>query len=150
MARDDSPSAVFAEVAEQHDGLREMMDHCEDLADALDAGAADPAQLLREVARLRVAFDTHNRLEEHLLVLLDAQGRATATDRDRGGHAATGAARVSRKVEQHVDEHRAMGQRLGSTTTAELRAVVASLRDHLESEERGLLARTVVRDDVTT
>ena len=62
------------------------------------------------------------------------------------------AVRVSRMVEDHVEEHRAMRNAMrgasGSAATSELRAVLASLREHLESEERYFLTRRVLRDDL--
>jgi hemerythrin-like domain-containing protein len=136
MWTDYTPRRALTELAEQHALLRDMMEHCEELADALDAGTVDPDALLGEVARLRAAFDSHNQFEEQLLrpVLLDAEG--------------LGAVRVSRMVEEHVEEHRSMRTQLGSTTTAELRRVIANLRAHLESEERYLLSKKVLRDDL--
>lgn len=131
-----TPSHALDALATQHAGLREMIERCEELADEVDAGAAAPTQLLREVARLRIAFDEHNQFEEQLLrpLLLDADW--------------LGAVRVSRMVEDHVEEHRAMRLGLRATPTAELRGVLASLRDHLTSEERYFLSRKVLRDDL--
>ena len=132
------PSRALAELAAQHDALRGMMDRCEELADELDAGRMGPTQLTREVARLRLAFDAHNRFEEQLLrpVLL-------ATD-------SFGEARVERMFDEHVGEHRAIRGQLGSEATADLRAVVATLRAHLDAEERYFLSARVLRDDVVT
>jgi hypothetical protein len=144
VKRDYSPSGALAELTDQHACLREMMDHCEELADALDAGTAEPAQVLREVARLRAAFDAHNQFEERLLrpALLDADRRSRSVDLPIGEGGTPGlsdavaAARAARIADAHVAEHRAMRQQLGSPTTSELRAVVASLRAHLEDEQR--------------
>src|SRR5262245_47010586 len=118
-----SPTDAITELADQHDSLRDMMERCEQLADALDAGTAEPGPLLREVARLRSAFDAHNQFEEQLLrpVLLRAHSAP----------AGIGLASVSRMAEQHVEEHRSMRRQLGSETTSELRAVIANLRAHL-------------------
>jgi hypothetical protein len=95
-----------------------------------------PLQLTREVARLRLAFDAHNRFEEQLLrpVLLDAD--------------AFGEVRVERMCEEHVGEHRAIRAQLGTEATADLRAVIASLRAHLDAEERYFLSAKVLRDDL--
>jgi hypothetical protein len=132
------PSRALAELAAQHDILRGMMDRCEQLADELDAGRMGPLQLTREVARLRLAFDAHNRFEEQLLrpVLL-------ATD-------SFGEVRVEHMVEEHVGEHRAIRIQLGSDATADLRAVISSLRAHLDAEERYFLTARVLRDDLVT
>jgi hypothetical protein len=133
-----TPSSALAELADQHARLRELIARCDELADALDAGDIEPAQLLPEVARLRLAFDAHNRFEEELLrpVLLDADW--------------LGVVRVARMVEDHVEEHRAMRSAMstasGSATTAELRAALASLREHIATEERYFLTRKVLRD----
>jgi hypothetical protein len=132
------PSRALAELAAQHAALRGMMDRCEDLADELDAGHMGPMQLTREVARLRLAFDAHNRFEEQLLrpVLL--------------GTDSFGEVRVERMFEEHVGEHRAMRAKLGSNATADLRMVIANLRAHLDAEERYFLTAKVLRDDLVT
>jgi len=116
--------------------LRELIERCAALADLVDAGAGEPAALVAEVAGLRAAFDAHNQFEEQILhpLLLDADW--------------SGAVRVSRMVEDHVEEHRAMRRGLGASPTAELRDVLAGLRDHLASEERHFLSRKVLRDDL--
>lgn len=138
MAKPLTPSGALAELADQHARLRDMMTRCEELADGLDAGQIEPAQLLREVAQLRLALDNHNQFEEALLqpVLLDADW--------------LGAVRVSRMVEDHTREHRAMGHQLASlaSPTSELRATIASLRAHLKSEEMYFLTKRVLRDDL--
>ncbi len=138
MTKQYSPSRALAELKAQHDALRGMMARCEELADELDAGNMGPTQLLREVARLRLAFDAHNQFEEQLLrpVLLDADW--------------FGEVRVARMIEEHVDEHRAMRKQLDSTVTSELRGVIANLRKHLEEEERYFLSKRVLRDDLVT
>ncbi len=132
-------SHVLAELISQHDSLRQMMDHCEDLADSLDGHPdGDPVPLTRELARLRLAFDAHNKFEEQLLrpVLLE--------------HDAFGNVRVERMVDDHVHEHRAIRERLGSPATAALRDVIETLRAHLDAEERYLLTSRVLRDDLVT
>ncbi|HEU0035845.1 MAG TPA: hemerythrin domain-containing protein [Kofleriaceae bacterium] len=135
-----TPSRALAELQAQHDALRGMMERCEALADELDAGRMGPTQLMREVARLRLAFDAHNAFEEQLLrpVLL-------AED-------AFGATRIEKMVEDHIHEHRTMREKLGrgSPVTSELRDVIAHLRAHLESEERYFLSAKVLRDDVVS
>jgi iron-sulfur cluster repair protein YtfE (RIC family) len=131
-----TPSQALATLSTQHAELREMIARCEDLADGLDAGHVEPSQLLREVATLRSAFDTHNRFEERVLhpVLLDADW--------------SGAVRIARMVEDHVEEHRSMRRDLDATASSELRAVLANLRVHLDSEERYFLNKKVLRDDL--
>lgn len=131
-----TPSRALDTLAAQHAALRERIDRCDELADEVDAGAGDAAQLLREVARLRIAFDEHNQFEEQLLrpLLLDVEW--------------LGAVRVSRMVEDHVEEHRAMRVGLAATPTDDLRGVLASLREHLAAEERYFLSRKVLRDDL--
>lgn len=131
-----TPSGALEALAAQHADLRDKIDRCEELAGQVDAGTAAVSDLLGEVARLRAAFDEHNRFEEQVLqpLLLDADW--------------LGAVRVSRMVEDHVQEHRAMGQGLTATPTGELRGVLASLRDHLATEERNFLSRKVLRDDL--
>lgn len=136
-----TPSHVLGELAAQHDALRTRITQCEQLADQLDAGAIEPDMLLEAVGALRRSFDTHNQLEERVLhpLLLDADW--------------SGAVRVARMVEEHVEEHqtirRAIAPELGSTTTRALRDVLAGLREHLAAEERGFLSRRVLRDDLS-
>jgi hypothetical protein len=136
MTRQLTPSNALDELAEQHAMLRELMERCEELADDVDAGTQDASRLLQEVTRLRAAFDAHNRFEEELLrpLLLDVDW--------------LGAVRVSRMVEDHVEEHRALRRELVATPTSGLRGVIADLRDHLVGEERYLLSRKVLRDDL--
>ena len=132
------PSHILAELIAQHDGLRTMMDRCDELADDLDVRDGDPANLIREIAKLRIAFDAHNKFEEALLrpVLL-------AED-------PFGPIRVDRMVEDHLHEHAAMRARLASPATIGLRDVIETLRAHLDAEERYLLTAKVLRDDTVT
>jgi hypothetical protein len=130
-----TPGRALIELKAQHDDLRGMMDRCEDLADELDAGRMGPTQLLREVARLRLAFDAHNQFEEKLLRPALLEGDAFA------------GIRIDRMVEDHVNEHRTMRQKLASSETAVLRDVIETLRAHLDAEERYLLTANVLRDD---
>ena len=131
-----TPGRALDTLAAQHATLRERIDRCDELADEVDAGTADAAPLLREVAQLRIAFDEHNQFDEQLLrpLLLDVEW--------------LGAVRVSRMVEDHVEEHRAMRVGLAATPTGDLRGVLASLREHLATEERYFLSRKVLRDDL--
>ncbi|MEJ7600269.1 MAG: hemerythrin domain-containing protein [Kofleriaceae bacterium] len=130
-----TPGHALVELTAQHDALRGMMDRCEQLADELDAGGCEPAQLTREIARLRRAFDTHNTFEELLL-------RPVLTEVDPFA-----GPRLERMVEDHVAEHREMRARLGSDQTSVMRDVIETLRAHLEAEERYLLSSRVLRDD---
>lgn len=102
------------------------MQRCEDLADELDAGRSGPTQLMREVTRLRLAFEAHNRYEETLLrpVLLQSHS----------------AQKMEELLADHVAEHRSMRTDLASSETAMLRQVIENMRSHLEIEERYLLA----------
>jgi hemerythrin-like domain-containing protein len=120
---------AVAEILAQHDQLRTMMDRCEQLADQVDAGRESAGMLIDEIAQLRVALEHHLREEEQQLrpLLRDAD---TSSD-----------VRIERLVADHVSEHRAMAQRFMPGPTAELRETLASLRDHLENEERYFLHR---------
>jgi hypothetical protein len=130
-----SPTRALTELKAQHDALRAIMDRCEQLADALEAGGIDPTPLTREVTRLRLAFEAHNKFEEQLLkpVLLASDAHAGV--------------RIERMVEDHVGEHREMRARLGTTELSELRDAIETLRAHLEAEERYLLTSRVLRDE---
>jgi len=130
------PSAALATLAAQHHHLREMIADCERLADELDLGRIEPAQLLRAVTTLRKTFDAHNELEETLLppVMIDTEWM--------------GAVRVARMIEDHVEEHGALTRELETSTSYELRSVLASLRAHLDTEERYFLSPRILRDDL--
>lgn len=133
-----TPSTALKELMAQHAKLREMMDHCEELADEADATGDPPIQLTREVAKLRLAFDAHNAFEEQLL-------RPVLLEQD-----AFGGVRIDHMIEQHVGEHRAIRGRLHSWVTEELREVIANLRAHLDAEERYFLSARVLRDDLVS
>jgi len=143
-----SASDALDELAVQHAVLRELMERCEALADEVDIGMTGPAILVQAVARLRIAFDEHNRFEEALLrPLLAARAEPAAPrmpDLPRE-------VRIARIVDDHVSQHRAMRDSLdlGLTPgpTAALRGVLGSLREHLAGEERTLLAHPLPRDD---
>jgi hypothetical protein len=117
----------FAELAAQHAALRTMIERCATLADELDAGAARASELAEAVARLRVAFAAHNRFEEEQLrPLLLAANAFEAVQTDC-------------LIEAHVREHADLRNRLVAGETAMLREVVATIRAHLDAEERYLL-----------
>jgi hypothetical protein len=131
------PSKLLHDLTEQHAQLRAIMDHCEHLADELDAGRAQPAELTDHVTRLRLAFDAHNQFEEHLLrpVLRELDAFADV--------------RIEEMIADHVSEHRAISHQLDGPT-AELRASLYELRAHLAAEERYFLSSRVLRDDLVT
>jgi hemerythrin-like domain-containing protein len=104
---------ALTKIVEQHEALRALMDRCEDLADELDLGRGSVETLVQEVVRLRVMLEEHTRSEEHELWPF-----------------------LVPPISDHVQEHRALRDRLASGPTAELRATVAMLRDHLAGEER--------------
>ena len=126
-----TPSQQLTALLRQHADLRARISRCEQLAEQFDADLVEPAQLLQEVAALRIAFDDHNQFEERALrpVLLDAEW--------------LGAVQTAHMVEDHVEEHRALRRDLDIGTASALRAVLASLRTHLEAEERYFLTRKV-------
>ncbi len=130
------PSEALATLAKQHRQIRELIADCEDLANQLDAGQIEPAQLLRAVVTLRATFDAHNELEETLLppMIIDTEW--------------LGAVRVSRMIEDHIEEHGALARELETQTSSELRSVLASLRAHLDTEEHYFLSPKILRDDL--
>ena len=132
------PSKLLAELLQQHDELRTIMDRCEVLADEIDIGKGDVALLTREIARLRLAFDAHNKFEEQLL-------RPVLREMD-----AFGDVRIDRMFSDHVSEHRSIRLQLGDATTNALRSAIDSLRVHLQAEERYFLSSKVLRDDVVS
>ena len=132
------PSKLLTELMKQHDALRTIMDDCEQLADELDAGRGDPSQLTRAVAKLRLAFDAHNKFEEQLL-------RPVLREID-----AFGDVRIDRMIADHIGEHRTVREGLGDGPTAILRGAIDNLRVHLQAEERYFLSSKVLRDDLVT
>jgi hypothetical protein len=129
-----SPGNLLAELLAQHAALRALMDRCEQLADDLDEGRGDPAELTRAIATLRLEFDAHNRFEEQFLrpVLREIN--------------AFGSVRIDRMIADHVNEHRAVRDQLGDAPTAVLRAAVDQLRVHLQAEERYFLSAKLLRE----
>jgi hypothetical protein len=136
-ARMTEPSRVLHDLLEQHETLRGMIEACEQLAEDVDRGSNDPGRLVREVTRLRLAFEAHNRHEESVLPRLLHEVDAF------------GEVRVARMVSDHGDEHRSLRRRLDGPTH-ELRATMDQLRAHLAAEERVFLSPRVLRDDVVT
>lgn len=132
------PGLGLAELISQHDRLRELMDQCEDLADAVENDPlGDPAPLMRTLTNLRLALDAHNKFEEQLLRLVLRQHDHLAPDR------------IERMVEDHLHEHRTMCQQLSSPATAVLRTAIETLRTQLDAEERDLLTPSLLRDELT-
>jgi len=129
-------SRALVELLAEHDALRELMRHCEALADELDDGRIEPACLASEVTRLRIAFDAHNRYEEQFL-------RPVLGDID-----AFGEVRLDRMVADHVEEHGLVRAGLDGNVTDELRLTLDRLRNHLAMEERDFLSPKVLRDDL--
>jgi hypothetical protein len=126
-----SPQRAIAELSAQHAMLRGMIERCESLADQVDAGACGPLQLIREVTRLRLAFEAHNRFEEQMLrpLLL----------------ADVGAAALERQIDDHIAAHRAMRLGLASTETSALRDVIGAMRAHLDAEEHQPVSTSVMQ-----
>jgi iron-sulfur cluster repair protein YtfE (RIC family) len=129
-----SPGNLLAVLLTQHEALRALMDHCERLADELDDGDGDPAELTREIAKLRLAFDAHNRFEEQYL-------RPVLREID-----AFSSVRIDRMIADHVSEHRAVRDQLGDGPIAVLRAAIDNLRVHLQAEERYFLSAKLLRE----
>lgn len=130
-----TPARALAELQLQHDMLRDMMERCEALADELDAGRCGPLQLTREVTRLRLAFEGHNKFEEEILrpVLM----------------AGVPAEAMERQIAEHIESHRKMRTGLATTETTMLREVIGSMRAHLEAEERYLASTHILRTSTT-
>jgi hypothetical protein len=98
------------ELRTQHDELRTLIDDCEELADALDAGRVEAAAVLARVAELRLKLAAHNRFEERVISIVE--------------------------LDEHVTEHRVMHDGLDNPITRELRETLYRLRRHMEIEER--------------
>lgn len=107
--------AILAELRLQHEQLRVLIEHCERLADDLDAGLVEPAPVLAIVAELRTKLAEHNRFEEGVLPPL---------------------AQDELLVDDHANEHRSMYASLDNPITRELRTTLDRLRRHMAIEER--------------
>jgi plasmid stability protein len=127
-----TPSTALDELLAQHALLREIMDRCEDLAAQLDAGTIEPWLLEPEVSRLRVTLAAHNRYEEDVLRPILRAGDVF------------GAVRIDQMASDHFVEHRLIEDRIGSFVTQELRATLAGLRMHIDTEERHFLSASVL------
>ena len=132
------PSQALAMLREQHDQLRVLADECEALAAPVAADREITTDLRRAVAKLRIAWEAHNRYEESVLAPI-----LLATD-------AFGELRVEEMVRGHRHEHVLVRSTMTPTTVRELRSVLALLRRHLAEEEAFFLTNRIVRDDLVT
>jgi len=121
-------SRVLELLLAQHASLRGLMDACDELESAAD--------LERAVARLRLAFEDHNQHGEAALrpILSDVDGFDEV--------------RIERMLTDHIAEHRALADRMALVSPDALHALLATLREHLATEERYFLSARVVRDDL--
>ena len=122
---------ILTKLLGQHATLRALMDECDRLI-----AAAAVVEVERVIARLSVAFDAHNHFEESVLepILIDID--------------AFDAVRLARMLSDHESEHRTLHERLGALEPGTVRDMLATLRHHLEAEERYFLSPRVVRDDL--
>jgi len=132
------PSDVLAQLLAQHKELRALMDRCEAMASPLADDDTMALDLTREVTRLRLALAAHNQLEETVL-----RPALSAAD-------SFGEVRIDQMVDHHVAEHDTLRGQLDRLRVGDLRVTIASLRRHLELEERTFLSPRVLRDDVVT
>jgi hypothetical protein len=133
-----TPSEVRNELLSQHAQIRVMLEVTRAVAQTTRAG--DPrASLLRLADALRV----HNRREEELLkdLVLSAD--------------AWGATRAAIMTEEHIQEHAQLCEALLEVpyTPVELSvspilAVIDSIREHMDREEKTFLNEDVLHDDV--
>lgn len=123
------PSKIFAELMEQHAGIRRLIVRCET--------TTGPA-LWEVVDDLRVALDAHNRYEERMLLPLLPQLDAF------------GDVRIEQMIDNHIHEHLAMNEQLRTDSPAALRVALDRLLLHLESEERYFVTPRLLRDDIVT
>lgn len=132
------PSHTLRDLLAQHAELRDLVAVCELLIARLEGGAAVAGTLALEVAKLRLAFDAHNRYEERLLrpVLIEADG--------------FGPVRIDTMIAEHVREHRAVSATLDDASIVALRATLDTLTRHLDEEERYFLSSKVLHDDLVT
>jgi hemerythrin-like domain-containing protein len=117
-----------AEIEAQHDALRGMMERCDELAAAFDAGDGDLLALGRAVAQLRTAFRAHRAYEDRYL---KPALRAAAP---------SGALRLDGEAPPDRNGVRVPGAPRGREPADAVRDVIATLRAHLDAEEHELLA----------
>jgi len=130
------PGAALRELLQQHAELRRIVADCEALIERLDEGEDVAGELAHAVAKLRVAFEAHNKHEESLLrpVLIAAD--------------AFGPVRVDQMVDEHIREHRAVRATLDDLSAEALAETLRTLITHLEEEERYFLTSKVLHDDL--
>ena len=124
-------SNILTKLLAQHATLRSLMDECDGLVAAAKVG-----KLERVFAQLTLAFEAHNQFEESMLepILADID--------------AFDAVRLALMVSDHEAEHRTLRERVRAFEPSAVREMLASLRQHLEAEERYFLSARVVRDDL--
>jgi hemerythrin-like domain-containing protein len=140
------PSEIRRALLEEHARLRTLLGELEELArrraDGEDVGRRLPAL----AAKLARAVEVHNAAEEQVLEPL-----LRSVD-------AWGPLRIDEMLVEHVKEHAEIVAALEAATRigadAELARAIprlaATLREHMEIEERTFLARDLLRDDVIT
>ena len=123
----------------QHDRIREQLDICIRLAQALHAGGPVTPELDAALAELRDAVAVHNRDETAIVAEL------------LHGPAAWGSLMVDRMLEEHVAEHAAFWALLCGSQ-AEVAERITELAEeldaHMAAEERTFLSPLTLRDDV--
>lgn len=134
------------ELLTQHDELRELVAVVRTAAEQALAGRAAVADLRAMLANLAAEVLSHNAFEEREL-------HAVLPDID-----AWGLLRDGRVTLHHTAEHQAISGGLEAARRQPAAAALAEqtlritdeLLDHLEREERELLASDVLRDDIIT
>ena len=122
MADDGSLIGTRSVLLLQHAGIRGLIDDCRrGLEAASDTDGPAAHRLAASVTALERAFAEHNLSEEAALPdLLSAHGGA----------------RVEQMVREHAQEHGELRAVLVDADPAHLLEALASLEDHLDTEER--------------
>lgn len=124
---------VVTELVDQHEAIREAIDGCMRLADALEAGAIDVETLTLAVARLRVMVKAHDDLEERMMWPMF-------------GELGLDAGTIDALVEHHTAEHDELMSQLVGDSISILRAAVGRMRAHMLAEERRFRQMRSTRD----
>lgn len=139
-----TPSEVRARILTEHGAIRTELDQLEALINRAEAGPSSAPELPAQVEAFTEGLLRHIADEEHLLrptlAEIDAWGRQRVEKLD-DGHAAQRA---------RVDRLKGLAAGPRAPWLAELRALIASLREEMIFEEKDCLSPNLLRDDTVT
>jgi hypothetical protein len=135
------PSEMRAELLDQHEKLRSLIDELREVAARVEDGRSLESAMQEGLGRLAGAVREHNASEEALL-----KEFISTVD-------AWGPVRVDLMGEEHYLEHAELRDalhriRVGPTSLPRLVALFERLLEHMEIEESTFLGEDVLKDDM--